>query len=183
MKKYLTLAALAAIAGGVVRHTMAGRSAFTTVLLAPSRTSLPGQLEWDHVVRGEDEIVEYAEKLIEELNGTSTGGRYAFFIDSLTDFTGTAAEDPLDRLIRAAVRSDQFVVGEGESSTWGQAWALAKSFRAARRGLVLVPGEMDADQLTGTSVGRFRVADFPPGRGFLIGGGTAAKVQVALGGI
>ena len=175
--------ALLSIASAVSRHTAAGRSQFETVLIAPSRTALADQLDWGRVVRGEEEIAEYAEAMIEELSAESTvAGRYAFFVDSLTEFTSTPAEDPLDRLIRAAVRSDQFVVGEGESSTWNQAWTLAKPFKAARRGLVLVPGDMDADQLTGTSVGRIRMADFPPGRGFLIGGGLAAKVQVAMAG-
>jgi S-DNA-T family DNA segregation ATPase FtsK/SpoIIIE len=56
---------------------------------------------------------------------------------------------------------------------------LAKSFKAARRGLLLVPGELDSDNLTGVSVGRIKVADFPPGRGFLISGGRARKLHVA----
>ena len=175
--------ALLSIAAGVTRHTAAGLSQFITVLVAPNRTRLVGELDWGRVARGDDAIAELADELIEVLSSDATPpGRYAFFVENLTDFTGSMAEDPIDRLVRAALRGDQFVVGEGESSTWGQAWNLAKPFKAARRGLVLVPGEMDTDQLTSTSVGRIRVADFPPGRGFLLGGGVGRKVQVAMSG-
>jgi len=173
--------ALEAVAAAVERHTRAGLSAFTTVLFTPSRSRLVDRLAWGLLARGEEAIAELAEELAEELAGEAAeAGRYAIFIDSLTQFSDTAVEDPLEKLIVAAVRGDQFVVGEGESSTWGQAWTLAKPFKAARRGLVL--GDGDAENLTSTDVGRIRAADFPPGRGFLIGGGRAAKVQVATHG-
>ncbi|MCL2736382.1 MAG: FtsK/SpoIIIE domain-containing protein [Propionibacteriaceae bacterium] len=173
--------ALATLGAGIWRHAQAGYSRLETILLAPSRTTLPTRAPWGRVARGEEEIVELAEKLLEELAGGSIPtGRYAVIIESITEFTGTSAESVLDRLIQALVKNEQFVVGEGEVATWGQAWNLAKQFKAARRGMVLTPGESDADTLTGTNVGRIRVADFPPGRGFIIGGGTARKIQVAL---
>ncbi|MCL2482086.1 MAG: FtsK/SpoIIIE domain-containing protein [Propionibacteriaceae bacterium] len=173
--------ALVAIASAITRHTQAGLSQFETILIAPTRTSVVARLAWGRVARGDDAIIALAEELIAELaDGSVAAGRYAIFVDALTDFTGTPAEDALDRLLVAAVKNDQFVVGEGQTATWSQAWTLAKTFKAARRGLVLVPDEMDTDQLTGTNVGRIRVTDFPPGRGFLIGGGTGRKIQVAL---
>ena len=100
-------------------------------------------------------------------------------VSEVADFTGTGVENDLDKLIRAATRSGQFVVGENDSSTWSQAYTLAQPFKAGRRGLMLQPGEMDGDSLLGTPLGRIRRTDFPPGRGFLVAGGRASKVQVA----
>ncbi len=103
----------------------------------------------------------------------------AIFVEHLTEFASGEAEFALDRLIKAAIRADGFVVGEAETSTWSQAWTLAQPFKAGRRGLLLAPGEMDGDTLLGTGLGRLRRADFPAGRGFLIESGRARKVQVA----
>ncbi|MBN9168342.1 MAG: hypothetical protein J0J11_00185, partial [Microbacterium sp.] len=92
------------------------------------------------------------------------------------------AEAPIDRLVRAVVRADGLAVGEAEGSTWGQAWTLAQPFKAARRGLLLAPSDVDGDTLFGVSLGRIRRADFPAGRGFLIQQGRARRLQVALPG-
>jgi S-DNA-T family DNA segregation ATPase FtsK/SpoIIIE len=145
------------------------------VLLAPRRSTLAHR-SWTHSAQGADRVLELAGQLIGKIE---SGSRVALFIEALPDFTGTEAEYELDRLVRTAVREDMLVVGEGEVSTWSQAYTLAQPFKAARRGLLLAPGEMDGDMLTGTPLGRLRRADFPPGRGFLIAGGRAAKVQIA----
>ncbi|MFK4835378.1 FtsK/SpoIIIE domain-containing protein [Microbacterium sp. ZW T2_14] len=104
----------------------------------------------------------------------------AILVEHLTEFSGGEAESPLDRLIRAAVRAEAFVVGEAESSTWGQAWQLGQPFKAARQGLLLAPSDVDGDALFGLSLGRVKRADFPPGRGFTIHQGRARRLQVAV---
>jgi S-DNA-T family DNA segregation ATPase FtsK/SpoIIIE len=150
------------------------------VLLTSRRSRLEGALPWAQTARGEEAVAALADQLTAELSSEeAVPGTYAIIVDGLTEFTGTQAEFSLDALVVAAVRSEQFVVGEGESSTWSQAYNLSKSFKAARRGLVLVPGSMDTDNLTGVNVGRIRSADFPPGRGFLITGGRFRKLHVA----
>ena len=104
----------------------------------------------------------------------------AILVEHVTEFSGGEAESPLDRLIRAAVRAEAFVVGEAESSTWGQAWQLGQPFKAARQGLLLAPSDVDGDALFGLSLGRVKRADFPPGRGFTIHQGRARRLQVAV---
>ncbi|MDR2347654.1 MAG: hypothetical protein LBD90_03350, partial [Bifidobacteriaceae bacterium] len=153
--------------------------AMDLALIAPRKSVLESALSWQVVANGEDEAQALADEMIARFASESRPGRYGVFIDSVGDFTGTAAEDPLDRMVRAAVRSQQLVVGESESSTWSEAWTIAKPFKAGRRGLVLGSGESDADGLLGVSVGRTRAVDFPPGRGFLITGGRFQKVQIA----
>lgn len=151
------------------------------VLMAPRRTPLAGLRVFDSCVASLDAIAVEADRLSMELESERVAtGSLVVMIEALTDLSGTLAESSIERLIKACVRSEQFVVGESESSTWGQAWTLAQPFKAGRRGLLLVPGDMDGDTLLGTSLGRVRRTDFPPGRGFLVGGGRAVKVQVAV---
>lgn len=163
--------ALATVAAAVQR----ANPTLAIVLLAPRRSTLAHR-SWTFSAQGADRVLELAGQLIAKIEA---GSPMALFIEALPDFTGTEAEYEVDRLVRTAVREDLLVVGEGEVSTWSQAYTLAQPFKAARRGLLLAPGEMDGDMLTGTPLGRLRRADFPPGRGFLIAGGRAAKVQMA----
>lgn len=150
------------------------------VHLGARRTGLGALAAWSRSVLGVPETAEAAVRWTEEIEAGRFGGPGAsVVVEGLTDFTGTEAEMPLDRLVRAAVRAGLLVVGEGESSTWGQSYTLAQPFKAGRRGLLVAPGEMDGDTLLGTSLGRIRRADLPPGRGFLIGNGRAVKLQVA----
>ena len=149
--------------------------ALARVHIAPRKSVLSAR-GWTYGAQSASEAAQLAQELTPRIE---SGERMALFLEAVPDFTGTEAEYALDQLIKAAVREDLLVVGEGEASTWSQAYTLGQPFKAGRRGLLLAPGEMDGDMLLGTPLGRIRRADFPPGRGFLIAGGRAAKVQVA----
>ena len=69
--------------------------------------------------------------------------------------------------------------GRTAVSSWSQAYNLGGPFKAARRGLVLMPTDTDPDLLS-TPLGRIRPGDFAPGRGFLVEKGKAVKLQTAL---
>ena len=151
------------------------------VRMGARRSVLDAPGRWYEQATGAPAVAELAQRLSADVEA----GRniaLALFVENVTEFSGTEAEASLDRLIKALVREDGFVVGEAETSTWSQAWMLAQPFKAGRTGLLLVPGEMDGDTLLGTPLGRLRRADFPPGRGFVIRGGRGHKVQVATGG-
>lgn len=165
--------ALATLAAAVRRADPARRR----VLLSPRRSPLAG-LGWEELAQSPADVVRLATRLSEAVEAGSSGP-LAIFVESVPEFTGTDAEYELDRLIRLAAREEHFVVGEGESSGWGQAYTLSGPFKAARRGLALVPGDMDGDVLYGVALGRIRRSDFPSGRGFLIEAGRARKVQIA----
>ena len=147
------------------------------VLLSPRRPSV-ATARWADAAHSPAEVAACAARWSARIESGSAPP-VAFFVEALPEFTGTEAEFELDRLIRLAAREEHFIVGEGESSTWGQAYTLSGPFKAARRGLALAPGDMDGDVLFGTALGRLRRADFPPGRGFLIENGRASKVQIA----
>ncbi|MNI84796.1 hypothetical protein D3C73_1417290 [compost metagenome] len=103
----------------------------------------------------------------------------AIFIEGLTEFTDTLAESGVGRLVTAAIKADQWVVGESETSTWSQAWSLAQPFKSGRRGLLLNPGDVEGDSLLNTSLGRIS-KDFIPGRGYIVGRGKVRKLQIAM---
>jgi S-DNA-T family DNA segregation ATPase FtsK/SpoIIIE len=150
------------------------------VLFTPRRSPAESAVAWDEVARGEDRALEVADRLLASLSSDDPApGQVAVFIESVADFTATAAESSLDQLVRTATRTDQFAVGESESSTWSQAWTLAKPFKAGRRGLLLNPSDIEGDSLVGASLPRSRQSEFPPGRGYLAEGGKTAKLQVA----
>ncbi|PTU56291.1 cell division protein FtsK [Sphaerisporangium cinnabarinum] len=160
-----------------VRRARAGR----VVYLSPRRTSISALDAWDTVATSPEEVVTLLETLTQAIeSGSLRPGTLTVLIESVTELTGTPAEQPLVAFVRAATRAEQLVVGEAESSTWGQAWAIAQPFKAGRTGLLLTPGDLDGDTLLGTGLGRIRRADFPPGRGFLVVSGRARKLHVAL---
>jgi S-DNA-T family DNA segregation ATPase FtsK/SpoIIIE len=143
-------------------------------------TPLAGSPLWDVEASDPAGVAELATQLCTALEaGQVPGGRLALVVEQVSDFAGTRAEKPLDAAIRACVRADQFVVGEGTTASWSQAFTLAQPFRSARRGVLLRPADSDGESLLSTPLGRIRTAHMPPGRGFLIGAGEASRIQVA----
>lgn len=165
--------ALATLAAAIERTAPSVRR----VLLSPRRSTL-SRLRWHESAEGADRVAALVSRLASEIEA-GTADRFAIMIEALPEFTGSEAEYELDKLVKLAVRDEHVVVGEGETSTWSQAYTLGAPFKAGRRGLLLVPGDMDGDLLLGTPLGRLRRADFPPGRGFVIVNGRAARVQLA----
>ncbi|MGP9693941.1 FtsK/SpoIIIE domain-containing protein [Brachybacterium sp. AOP25-B2-12] len=150
------------------------------VRFSARKSPLTGQGIWDVEASDPDQVRALAQQLLATVeSGTVPEGRLALFLDGVADFTGTSAENDLDKLVRAAAREGQFVVGENESSSWSQAYQLAKPFKTGRRGILLQPADGDGDLLLGTPLGRVRRTDFPAGRGFLVHSGRALKLQVA----
>jgi S-DNA-T family DNA segregation ATPase FtsK/SpoIIIE len=150
------------------------------VRFSARRTPLTGLDLWDVEASDAETVKDLAGQLRQTLESGNLGeGRLTLILDGIADFTGSGTEKDLDALVRSCVREGQFVIGENENSTWNQAYTLAQPFKAGRRGLLLQPSDMDGDSLLGTPLGRFRRADFPPGRGFLVGSGRASKLQVA----
>ncbi|WP_265520573.1 FtsK/SpoIIIE domain-containing protein [Oerskovia flava] len=169
--------ALVAMAQAVARS----RPGTRVVYFSPRSTPISGLPCWDVAATSPEEVVKVVENLKESVESGRVGrGEIVVLVESITEFTGTPAETPLDKFVQALVRAGQLVVGEAETSTWSQAWSLAKPFKAGRTGLLLTPGDTDGDLLLGTSLGRIRRADFPVGRGFLVVSGRARKMHVAL---
>lgn len=158
------------------------RTGVRPVFLTARRSPLGGRSSWSDEATGAADVAALATLLADRIESSGGSGVPAILIEHLPDFSNGEAEFPLDRLIQVALREGCFVVGEGETSAWSQAYTLSRAFKAGKAGLLLTPGDMDGDTLLGTPLGRIRRADFPAGRGFLISSGRARKLQVAMEG-
>jgi S-DNA-T family DNA segregation ATPase FtsK/SpoIIIE len=150
------------------------------VHISPRKTTLTPLPLWSLSLSDPTQIAAFADDMTAQLDAeTLKPGAFAVFVENVGELNGSLAENDVDRLVKRALRDDVFVIGESESSTWSAAWTLGGSFKNSKRGLLLVPGELDGDTLLGTSLGRFKRADLPPGRGFFVQGGRITKLQVA----
>ncbi|MCS5498140.1 FtsK/SpoIIIE domain-containing protein [Cnuibacter physcomitrellae] len=151
------------------------------VHVSARQTSLSQLPLWALSINDKDQLERFADDVDTQLeSGSLRSDQFALVVEGIGDLDGSPLESTLDRLVKRCLRDDVFVIGEGETSTWSSAWTLAAPFKNGKRGLLLVPGDIDGDSLLGTSLPRFKRADLPPGRGFLIQQGRAVKLQVAL---
>ncbi|RFA17261.1 cell division protein FtsK [Subtercola boreus] len=169
--------ALATIATAIHR----ARPAVRLVHVSPRPTTLSKLPFWALSISDPAQLSAFADDVSAQLDaGTLGAADFVLVFENIGELNGSPLEADVDRLVKRALRDDVFVIGESESSTWSGAWTLAGPFKTAKRGLLLVPGELDGDSLLGTSLGRFKRTDFPPGRGFLVHQGRVTKVQIAL---
>lgn len=147
------------------------------IYIGARRSSVAGLRIWDRSVVGADDVEDVLEDWSEYAQ--QNPGKLAVFIEGLTEFTDTTAESGIERLVTMAIKADQWVIGESETSTWSSAWSLAQPFKSGRRGLLLNPGDIEGDSLLSTSLGRIST-DFIPGRAYIVGRGKVRKLQVAL---
>jgi len=151
------------------------------VHISPRKTNLTPLPLWTLSISEPAQIAAFADDVSAQLDAeTLKPAQFALFIENIGELNGSPAELDVDRLVKRALRDEVFVIGESESSTWSAAWTLGGAFKSSKRGLLLVPGELDGDSLLGTTLGRFKRADLPPGRGFFIQGGRVTKLQIAL---
>jgi S-DNA-T family DNA segregation ATPase FtsK/SpoIIIE len=146
--------------------------------LSARRSPLTALKLWKASADSTDDARDLVQALTTRISeGKLSPGEVAIFIEHITDFHESELERDVEALIKAAVRAEQFIAGEAESSTWNQAYSVGRPMRAARRGIILQPDDVDSDLLK-ASFGRIR-GDVPPGRGYLVGGGRSRKLQVA----
>ncbi len=168
---------LATIAASVRRQQPNRR----TVLLSPRRSAIAELGMFTEAHTSLEAVESAAERIADDIAARRLpAGAVAVFVESLADLADTTAEPGVRRLVTEAVRAEALVVAETESSTWGQAYGLSGPFKAGRRGVLLIPSDVEGDVLLNTPLGRFRAADMPPGRGFVIAGGRGRRAQVAL---
>ncbi|WP_372499850.1 FtsK/SpoIIIE domain-containing protein [Williamsia maris] len=148
-----------------------------TLLLTPRRSTLADLPTWDALAVGTDDV----QTRIADVSGfveTAEPGSLMVVIESVTSFTGMI-ESELLGLVKACTQADQMVVAEAEISTWSGAFTIAQAFKAARRGILLHPGDLDTETYFQTPTERRRRSPLIPGRGYFIERGTAVRVQLA----
>ncbi|HLS49039.1 MAG TPA: FtsK/SpoIIIE domain-containing protein [Actinomycetaceae bacterium] len=137
---------------------------------------------WRHAASGPTEAAELGTELLELLNEPPPEGEVGVvvIIEALADFLGGAAEKPVTDLIKAVKRNEHFVIGEGDTTTWGSSWPLISEIRNGRRGLALQPDQVEGDALFRTSFPRVTRKDFVVGRGLVVDKAKVRRVQIPL---
>lgn len=168
--------ALATIASALRRS----KSSTELVLISPRRSSLAALPLWNRSADDPDAVQGLVSALLAEVTAPKAKpGSVALFIENITDFVDSDIELELESLLKAAIKLEHFVVAEAETSSWSGAYSFGKPMKSGRRGLILQPDDGDEDLLK-ASFGRIRRGTYPPGRGFLVGGGRSRKIQVAI---
>jgi len=152
-------------------------------LLGTRRSAIARATDWTVTADSPETLERTVAQLAKLVDGPAIApGSVAVFIENIADFSGSTVEFDLERVVKGLLKAEHFVVAEGETSTWSQAYTLGQPLRAGRRGLLVQPDEGDGDVLLNTGLGRIRRGSLPPGRGYLVGGGRARKLQVARSG-
>jgi DNA segregation ATPase FtsK/SpoIIIE, S-DNA-T family len=163
----------------MVRSIVAVRPAVQLVYLGQRRSPLATAASWHSSANGPADIATLAFDLQAKI-AESEPGSWVVVVEGVGDLLNTECDVAVQDLLKACRGSEQFVIAEGETSTVTGSWPLLQAVKVSRAGIALQPDQMDGDTLFKTPFPRLARADFPPGRGLLVGGGKALRVQVAL---
>jgi S-DNA-T family DNA segregation ATPase FtsK/SpoIIIE len=139
---------------------------------------------WTARSLGTEEVAQRAAELANELPLVpDSAPAISVFIENIAEFIGGPAENPLQALAKVCIAEDRFLVIEGETSTLTSNFGLLAQAKSSRAGIALQPDTSDGPSVYRTNFPpRLNRADFPPGRGLLVGGGKATVVQIAMPG-
>lgn len=162
----------------IIRAVKRARPLTRCVLLSPGRSALAGLAKWAALATDADKVAELAGNLTAQVQADPAGS-WLIIIESAADMVNSAADFPLQELVKAARIGGQLIVGEGDTQAMSGSWPLQQALRFSRRGIALQPDQTDGDMLFRTSFPRIKRADFPQGRGLLVREGRWIRVQVA----
>lgn len=145
------------------------------------RSPLAGMEAWAGAATSPDAAAGLAQDLLAGLDQLSSlPHRIVLVVEGIADFLSGPADFPLQELVKVLLRSDGFVIAEGETSSLTGSFPLLMLLKGSRAGLALQPDQLDGTAVFRTNFPRLNRADFPPGRGLLVGRGSTTLVQVAM---
>jgi S-DNA-T family DNA segregation ATPase FtsK/SpoIIIE len=153
------------------------------IYFGSKRSSLATSVTWDRSALDVIDAAKLAADVTDYLGETPDGESPGLvIIENIFDFVQTAADAPLQEMVKRVVGNGHLVVSDGEAGQLNGLPALLQAARASRLGVVLQPEQTDA-ALFKTQFPRVRKADFPAGRGLMVSRGEQPTlVQVALPG-
>lgn len=101
-------------------------------------------------------------------------------VENIGDFDGSGNEQRLATLLKDLRRKGILTIVEGENATLGAVWELSSAVKGSRWAIALQPDVNDSPAMLGMPFTYARRSDYAPGRGYLIKGGVARDIQVAL---
>ncbi len=148
--------------------------------LGNARSGFGAEKGWKQAAVTIEDAANLAKELSAMVSDPATKERIVVVVENLIDFLQTPADAPIVDLIKQVKRSDNFLLAEGETSSWSGAWPMLTEMKNARRGLLLQPDTMEGDILLKTPLPRANRAEFPAGRGMYVAKGKAVRVQLPL---
>jgi S-DNA-T family DNA segregation ATPase FtsK/SpoIIIE len=151
------------------------------IYLGTRRSPLRHSLDWDLVAETPESVAEVVPELLRELSDEGeTGARALVVIEGLPEFLNTVADAPLLDVIKVCRSHEHLLLCDGDTNAMAGSWPLQQAVKSARSGIALQPDQSDGDMIFRTPFPRFSRAEFPPGRGILVHGGSIVRVQVGL---
>jgi S-DNA-T family DNA segregation ATPase FtsK/SpoIIIE len=151
-------------------------------LLAPRRSALTDVPGWTSCARGADACAESATALREIVLGRSSDEHHLplfVVVDDAGELADGAAATPLEAILRRGRDVNARVIASIESAAARGFSAWIRELRKDANGLLLTPDtDLDGDLLA-VRLPRGRSRNFPPGRGYLVGGGQIVHAHVA----
>ncbi|HVV75117.1 MAG TPA: FtsK/SpoIIIE domain-containing protein [Mycobacteriales bacterium] len=148
--------------------------------LGHPRSSLASRGDWEGAATTPQEVAELAVRLTEAADSAGATAPVLVVVESIADFQGTPAEQPIVALTKALRRTRSLLIAESETTTWNSSFPLFAEIKAARRGLLLQPDSIEGETILRTGFPRVSRSDFPPGRGFFVESGRIVRVQVPI---
>jgi S-DNA-T family DNA segregation ATPase FtsK/SpoIIIE len=128
-----------------------------------------------------DEIAQRAQQIAARLaSDANDGSRVVVIAEGAGELVMTSAENALQALVRACLSTDNWFLAEGEVSTLRTASGFLGLAKSSRRGIALQPDQETGSTIFSTPFPRTNRADFPEGRGYLVGAGRVRVTQIAL---
>lgn len=152
------------------------------VHLSARRSPLSGLAVWNMTATGLEACATLLERVKKVTVDESPDGQptMAVLVEGYPEFLSTSVEALLTEVVKNCRANGHLLIAEGESSTWNSSWPLLLEVRNARTGIMLQPDSMDGESVLRTALPRFKKGNPPPGRGWWIHAGKAAKVQLPL---
>jgi len=148
---------------------------------APRRSQIGGLVAGVDGVEGVDAVAAAAKELSDRLaQGTPPPGSVAVLLEQVTDFVNTAADGPLQELVKRCRDAEVLVIADSDVSSLGQSWPLLQLLKGPRHGIALQPEQTEGDLFFKTAFPRIGRTEFPPGRGFYVRNGSLTKIQFAI---
>jgi S-DNA-T family DNA segregation ATPase FtsK/SpoIIIE len=161
---------------GVITCALRARPGLKLCLLGAAGSELLHEGPWHHVLEGVDTIAAGADDLQKRLEDAGAQ-KWLVIVEDAASLVNTPADQPVQYLLRSIAWRSHTLIAEGDTTGLQTSWPLLVLLRAAKRGLLLQPDQMDGDTLFRTPLPRFSRRDFGLGRGFLLQSGHAEIVQ------
>ncbi|MCB0963090.1 MAG: FHA domain-containing protein [Acidimicrobiales bacterium] len=149
------------------------------VYIGAGTSPLRSAIAWDRELTPGDGLDDGLDALA-EFSTTAQDRAAVLVIEDASSVAEWPAADRIQQVVERFSALGHAVVSEGETGGMKSDWGLLAVLKAGRRGLALIPDQLEDERVFKTALPAVSRRDFPPGRGLYVHNGGYEKVQVAL---